>query len=222
LGWPASGRRRAIAGDARTREVRLRHTSDEACEQGRTTGGGAGGAKGGDQGEHEPTAHATDSEPSKRVTGAGACTARCKAAEEGEVHRVAAPCDRRFTAGCVPGAQAPCRTRGGRRDMAGLRGGSGEKSPRSECSGPSRHVPGTARPATVHTETGRHAVPTNARALNAFQHYVTDLWRRTLRRRSQKDKVTWHRMTRLLVAWLPSPRILHPWPERRFAVRHPR
>ncbi len=36
-----------------------------------------------------------------------------------------------------------------------------------------------------------HAVPTNARALSAFRHYVTDLWRRTLRRRSQKDKLTW-------------------------------
>ena len=31
-----------------------------------------------------------------------------------------------------------------------------------------------------------HAVPTNARALDAFRHHVTDLWRRTLRRRSQK------------------------------------
>ena len=33
-----------------------------------------------------------------------------------------------------------------------------------------------------------HAVPTNARALHAFRHHVTDLWRRTLRRRSQKDR----------------------------------
>jgi hypothetical protein len=32
-----------------------------------------------------------------------------------------------------------------------------------------------------------HAVPTNGQALNAFRHHVTDLWRRTLRRRSQKD-----------------------------------
>jgi hypothetical protein len=35
-----------------------------------------------------------------------------------------------------------------------------------------------------------HAVPTNSRALGAFRHYVTDLWRRTLRRRSQKDGMT--------------------------------
>ena len=31
--------------------------------------------------------------------------------------------DGRSAAGCVPGAQAPCRARGGRGDMAGLRGG---------------------------------------------------------------------------------------------------
>ena len=67
-----------------------------------------------------------------------------------------------------------------------------------------------------------HAVPTNARALDAFRHHVTDLWRRTLRRRSQKTHMTWLRMTRLAAAWLPSPRILHPWPDQRFAVKHPR
>ena len=44
-------------------EVRPRHSSDEAGEQGRATGGGVGGAKGGDQGEHGPTTHAPDSEP---------------------------------------------------------------------------------------------------------------------------------------------------------------
>jgi RNA-directed DNA polymerase len=35
-----------------------------------------------------------------------------------------------------------------------------------------------------------HAVPTNGQALNVFRHHVTDLWRRTLRRRSQKDRMT--------------------------------
>ncbi|MGH3281913.1 MAG: group II intron reverse transcriptase/maturase [Trebonia sp.] len=69
---------------------------------------------------------------------------------------------------------------------------------------------------------GYHAVPTNARALQAFHHHVTDLWRRSLRRRSQKDGSTWERMTRLAHDWLPQPRVLHPWPEQRFAVKHPR
>jgi RNA-directed DNA polymerase len=67
-----------------------------------------------------------------------------------------------------------------------------------------------------------HAVPTNTRALHAFRHHVTDLWRRTLRRRSQKDGLTWSRMARLAAEWLPPPRVLHPWPQQRFAVKHPR
>jgi RNA-directed DNA polymerase len=67
-----------------------------------------------------------------------------------------------------------------------------------------------------------HAVPTNSRALGAFRHHVIALWRRTLLRRSQKARMTWERMTKLADAWLPAPRILHPWPHQRFAVTHPR
>jgi RNA-directed DNA polymerase len=67
-----------------------------------------------------------------------------------------------------------------------------------------------------------HAVPTNSPALSAFRFHVTDLWRRTLRRRSDKDKTTWARMSRLEHDFLPKPTILHPWPTARFAVRHPR
>jgi RNA-directed DNA polymerase len=67
-----------------------------------------------------------------------------------------------------------------------------------------------------------HAVPTNGRALHVFRHHVTNLWRRALRRRSQKDRMTWARMTQLADDWLPKPIILHPWPSDRFAVTHPR
>src|SRR5437762_9162442 len=67
-----------------------------------------------------------------------------------------------------------------------------------------------------------HAVPTNSSTLTAFLFHVTNLWRRTLRQRSQKDWTTWERIKRLADDWLPKPRILHPWPESRFAVRHPR
>jgi RNA-directed DNA polymerase len=67
-----------------------------------------------------------------------------------------------------------------------------------------------------------HAVPTNSRALITFRHRVTDLWRRSLRRRSQKDRMTWDRIRRLADDFLPKARILHPWPHVRFAVRHPR
>lgn len=67
-----------------------------------------------------------------------------------------------------------------------------------------------------------HAVPTNLRSISAFRYHVTDLWRRTLRRRSQKDRLTWGRMTQIAAASLPKPRVLHPWPADRFAVKHPR
>jgi RNA-directed DNA polymerase len=67
-----------------------------------------------------------------------------------------------------------------------------------------------------------HGVPTNGRALAAFRYHVLDLWRRALRRRSQRTKLTWERMVRLADAWLPRPKILHPWPQQRFAAKHPR
>ena len=67
-----------------------------------------------------------------------------------------------------------------------------------------------------------HAVPTNYHRLRAFRYHVTVLWRRTLQRRSQKDWTTWDRISRLAEAYLPLPRILHPGPNVRFAVKHPR
>ena len=67
-----------------------------------------------------------------------------------------------------------------------------------------------------------HAVPTNWTALGAFRLGVIDRWRRTLSRRSQKGDVIWARMEKLADDWLPKPRILHPWPNQRFAVKHPR
>ena len=67
-----------------------------------------------------------------------------------------------------------------------------------------------------------HAVPTNFAALHAFRDHVRDLWRRSLRRRSQRDFTTYERVKKLADDWLPRPRILHPWPRDRFAVKHPR
>ena len=67
-----------------------------------------------------------------------------------------------------------------------------------------------------------HAVPTNFRSLDAFRDHVVRLWGRTLRRRSQKHALTWERMGKVADDWLPQPRILHPWPSIRFAVKHPR
>jgi hypothetical protein len=67
-----------------------------------------------------------------------------------------------------------------------------------------------------------YAVPTNGRTLSAFRYRIIDLWRRSLRRRSQKDRTNWERITKLVNDFLPRVRILHPWPLARFAVTHPR
>ena len=67
-----------------------------------------------------------------------------------------------------------------------------------------------------------HAVPTNLSALNAFRYYIDRLWLRALRRRSQKDRFAWQRIEKLADDWLPRPRILHPWPSARFAVKYSR
>ena len=67
-----------------------------------------------------------------------------------------------------------------------------------------------------------HAVPTNFRSLSAFRNTSARLWMRALRRRSQKHALSWERTDRLANDWLPQPRILHPWPNARFAVKHPR
>lgn len=67
-----------------------------------------------------------------------------------------------------------------------------------------------------------HGVPTNFRSLCAFRHQVTDLWRRSLRRRSQRDRTTWDRIAKLVAEFLPAACITQPWPYDRFVVNHPR
>jgi RNA-directed DNA polymerase len=64
-----------------------------------------------------------------------------------------------------------------------------------------------------------YAVPDNSRALTAFRYHIIRYWLKTLRRRSQRDGMTWARMGRLEKRWLPTVRILHPWPEARFDAR---
>ena len=61
-----------------------------------------------------------------------------------------------------------------------------------------------------------YAVPDNIRALQAFRDTVTRHWLRSLRRRSQRSRMTWERMRRIADRWLPRARIQHPWPNVRF------
>ena len=64
-----------------------------------------------------------------------------------------------------------------------------------------------------------YAVPDNIEALRAYRYQTRRHWCKALRRRSQRTTLTWERMSRLADRWLPQPRILHPWPERRFDAR---
>ncbi len=52
-----------------------------------------------------------------------------------------------------------------------------------------------------------YAVPMSGSAISAFRHHMIERWHGALMRRSQRRR--WH---------LPFPRILHPWPEKRFLV----
>jgi group II intron reverse transcriptase/maturase len=70
----------------------------------------------------------------------------------------------------------------------------------------------------VRGHTRYFGVPRNGPALRLFYRQVTWLWLRTLRRRRQKHRVTWARMRRLASRWLPSPRIVHPYPDQRLRV----
>jgi hypothetical protein len=67
-----------------------------------------------------------------------------------------------------------------------------------------------------------YAVPGNTASLSLFRHRVLVHWWHTIRRRSQQRPIRWTRMLVLAQRWLPKPRVLHPYPEVRFAVTHPR
>jgi RNA-directed DNA polymerase len=64
-----------------------------------------------------------------------------------------------------------------------------------------------------------YAVPDNYRAVDAFRKQAIRLWFRALRRRSQRTRLNWERMSRLVSRWLPRTRIRHPWPNVRFDAR---
>lgn len=61
-----------------------------------------------------------------------------------------------------------------------------------------------------------HAVPTNLMRLDGFRSEVCRAWRHALLRRSQRHRLGWDRFNRLATRFLPYPRKLHDYPERRF------
>lgn len=64
-----------------------------------------------------------------------------------------------------------------------------------------------------------YGVPFNMKALSQFVGEVKLLWLKSLRRRSQRHKMTWNRFDLLCKRWLPSPRVVHPHPMHRFHAR---
>ena len=67
-----------------------------------------------------------------------------------------------------------------------------------------------------------HAVPGNLDRLQLFRWRLRWVWYRALSRRSQRSRVSMDRLNRLIDRWIPTPRVLHPYPMQRFDASHPR
>ncbi len=66
-----------------------------------------------------------------------------------------------------------------------------------------------------------HSVPRNEQRMKAFRHEVLRMWWWQLRRRSQRTRWTWNKFMEKLGNQLPEVETLHPYPEVRFALKHP-
>ena len=64
-----------------------------------------------------------------------------------------------------------------------------------------------------------YGVPGNSKALRAFRYQLTRHWLRSLRRRSQRSRMSWERMQRIATRCIPEVRIAHPWPDARFDAK---
>ena len=66
-----------------------------------------------------------------------------------------------------------------------------------------------------------HAVPTNSRPSEPSGTSGEPLAANASAAQPERG-LMWERMASIADDWLPQPRILHPWPSQRFAVKHPR
>ena len=86
-----------------------------------------------------------------------------------------------------------------------------------------RHLPipeqGQWLASVVRGHCAYYAVPDNTDAVRAFRDQAAKHWYRALRHRSQRNRLDWKRMNRLVTRSLPRVRVLHPWPDERFDVR---
>lgn len=65
-----------------------------------------------------------------------------------------------------------------------------------------------------------HAIPGNWARLEGFRREVQRIWFWTLRRRSQRSRMTWERFQTSLGSLLPPVQILQPYPDARFDAKH--
>ena len=66
------------------------------------------------------------------------------------------------------------------------------------------------------------AVPGNMPALESFRTQVLRSWLKALRRRGQKHRLSWDHFGPRADRLIPRPKILHPYPNVRFAAKHPK
>jgi group II intron reverse transcriptase/maturase len=65
------------------------------------------------------------------------------------------------------------------------------------------------------------AVPDNMARLNSFRYALGRIWYKVLCRRSQRGRVKWEVFNKWMMCWLPSPILLHPYPNVRFCAKYP-
>ena len=65
-----------------------------------------------------------------------------------------------------------------------------------------------------------YGVPGNQQSMAKFRFEASCRhWHQTLRRRSQRSRMTWAQMYRIALPWLPQAAIHHPWPQQRFDAK---
>jgi RNA-directed DNA polymerase len=65
-----------------------------------------------------------------------------------------------------------------------------------------------------------HAVPGNLKILSSFRREVALNWLKSLRRRSQRSRMTWERFAKLINLFIPLVRRVQEYPHVRFNVKH--
>ena len=63
-----------------------------------------------------------------------------------------------------------------------------------------------------------YGVPLNSKAIGAFRMAVGRLWKRSLERCSERTRISWEPMSRLIARALPPARVCQPYPLHRVGV----